>query len=560
MPSLEIRTLKLRMLLAVCVFVFLVGLSIHYLSPVSTALVNEQTSETLWSKTYGSGGAYDVIETSDGGYAVIGPSQASGGGYLLVKINSDGDLQWQKTFSNDYVAYPKSIVGTADGGYAIAGSAGYAGDNYVRIWLVKTDAEGNLQWEKTYGDDCGVSEANCLVETLDGGYAIVGDYASFTGLDGWEFLFVKTDSAGNLQWSKTYGKQDDDRANCIVRTNDGGYAIVGCTSRPGNTPLFWLVKTDTDGNMQWNKNYTNSLWNWAYSAVQTSDGGFALAGIASSEIGGAGSFWLVKTDSVGNIQWNKTFGNNADWVGSVIQTSDSGYAISGRDSNFQDSNFQVVKTDAEGNLQWRHGVTGPAVGNAIIQARDGNYVIAGQYNLNDGTIITNYYFWVTKIGPDGEAPAGTQTPAVTPTPTIATPAPSQLPVPDQSAFSVKSNSTVAQLFFNSTSSELSFTVIGPAGTAGYVKVTIAKSLVSSVQSVKVYLDGSQLNVAITEDVDAWLLSFTYLHSTHRVMISLATNPASTTFLSVENWVWIGMIIILVVVGAGLLFYFKKRKK
>jgi hypothetical protein len=122
MPSLEIRTLKLRMLLAVCVFVFLVGLSIHYLSPVSTALVNEQTSETLWSKTYGSGGAYDVIETSDGGYAVIGPSQASGGGYLLVKINSDGDLQWQKTFSNDYVAYPKSIVGTADGGYAIAGS------------------------------------------------------------------------------------------------------------------------------------------------------------------------------------------------------------------------------------------------------------------------------------------------------------------------------------------------------------------------------------------------------------------------------------------------------
>jgi hypothetical protein len=159
--------------------------------------------------------------------------------------------------------------------------------------------------------------------------------------------------------------------------------------------------------------------------------------------------------------------------------------------------------------------------------------------------------------PNPEAtPRPLPTPTDSPTPTPPS-APSPIPVPDQSFFFVESNSTISELFFNSTSSELSFTVSGTSGTAGYVKFTIAKSLLSSVQNVKVYLDGSQLNVAITEDADSWLLSFTYMHSTHHVRISLATNTA-TTLLGIEYWISIGVIII-VVIGVGLLLYLKKRK-
>jgi hypothetical protein len=158
----------------------------------------------------------------------------------------------------------------------------------------------------------------------------------------------------------------------------------------------------------------------------------------------------------------------------------------------------------------------------------------------------------------GESQTPTPSPTTTPTPTPP-PAPTPIPVPGQSYFFVESNSTVSALFFNSTSSELSFTVSGPSETAGYVKVTIAKSLVSSVQNVKVYFDGSQLNVAITEDADSWLLSFTYTHSTHHVRISLAANAAPTTFLGIDNWIWAGVVIIIVVVGVGLLLYLKKRK-
>ena len=147
----------------------------------------------------------------------------------------------------------------------------------------------------------------------------------------------------------------------------------------------------------------------------------------------------------------------------------------------------------------------------------------------------------------------------TPTPSPVT-SPTPIPVPGQSFFFVESNSTVSELFFNSTSAELSFTVSGPVGTAGYVKVTIAKSLVSSVQSVKVYLDGKQLDVAITSDEDSWLLSFNYLHSTHHVRISLAADAGGATFLGIEYWTWIVIVIIIAVAGVvGFIVWRKKNK-
>jgi hypothetical protein len=144
-------------------------------------------------------------------------------------------------------------------------------------------------------------------------------------------------------------------------------------------------------------------------------------------------------------------------------------------------------------------------------------------------------------------------------PIISTPTPTPISVPNQSYFFVESNSTVTELFFNSSNSELSFTVNGSSGTTGYVKVTIAKSLVSSVQNVKVYLDGEQLSVAITSSEDSWFLNFNYKHSTHHVRISLAANAVAVPFPSLEYLIWILLIIIIAIGGAGILFYFKKHK-
>jgi parallel beta-helix repeat protein len=156
------------------------------------------------------------------------------------------------------------------------------------------------------------------------------------------------------------------------------------------------------------------------------------------------------------------------------------------------------------------------------------------------------------------SPEPSPTPEPTPTPTE-TPSPSPIPVPGQSLFFVKSNSTVTQLFFNSTSAELSFTVNGTSGTSGYVEITIAKSLVSSIQDVKVYLDGDQLNVAISDDGDAWLLNFTYKHSTHQVKVSLAANEPEDTVPN-NDLILIAIVVVIAVVAVASFMVWRKKKK
>ncbi len=135
-----------------------------------------------------------------------------------------------------------------------------------------------------------------------------------------------------------------------------------------------------------------------------------------------------------------------------------------------------------------------------------------------------------------------------------------LPYEKQQLFLLESNSTVSALAFNSTSSELSFTVNGTAETAGYVKVTIAKSLVSNAENIKVYMDGKQLNYEITSNADSWLLSFTYKHSTHHVTISLAANESGSTLLSIESLALIVVVIIIAVAGAVGFVVWRKKKK
>jgi len=161
------------------------------------------------------------------------------------------------------------------------------------------------EWNKTYG---GTSNdvAWSAVQTWDGGYALAGYTESFGAGDS-DFWLVKTDSSGNIQWNKTYGGTNTDYAHSVVQTWDGGYALAGDTwSLELDDADFWLVKTDSSGNMQWSKTYGGTNYDCVRSVVQTWDGGYALAGYTYSFGAGDSDFWLVKTDSSGNIQWNKT--------------------------------------------------------------------------------------------------------------------------------------------------------------------------------------------------------------------------------------------------------------
>jgi lysophospholipase L1-like esterase len=352
-----------------------------------------------WSQTYGGTGddvGRSVVQTFDGGYAIAGTTSSfgvEGSDVYLVKSDSAGNIQWSKTYggTGDDVGY--SVVQTFDGGYAIAGTTSSFGVEGSDVYLVKSDSAGNMQWNKTYGG----AHAYSVVQTSDGGYAIAGEERG-------GIYLVKTDSAGNMQWNKTYEPGDNiwpyeprDNIWCtgwsVVQTSDGGYAIAGeitqgtITTNAGYT-IVHLVKTDSAGNIVWSRVFVAGGTNTdvGRSVVQTFDGGYAIAGTAY----GAGiNVYLVKTDSGGTQVWSQTYGGPLNCYGySVVQTSDGGYAIAGTTFSYDTLNdVYLVKIDSAGNMQWSKtfGGTGDDVGYSVVQTSDGGYAIAGEtYSFGDG--------------------------------------------------------------------------------------------------------------------------------------------------------------------------------
>jgi len=238
-----------------------------------------------------------------------------------------------------------SVRQTSDAGYVIAGTADFSGAGGGDFWLVKTDSSGKQQWNKTYGGT-DYDRAHSVQQTPDGGYIMAGTTDSF-GAGGGDFWLVKTDSSGKQQWSKTCGGTADDWVYSAQQTSDGGYMIAGSTKSFGAGGAdFWLVKTDSSGNQQWNKTYGGTIDEWAYSVRQTSEGGYIIAGIAHYDAG-SGDFWLVKTDPSGNQQWGKTYGGSGyESAESVQETSDGGYVIAGATNSFGagQNEFWLVKT------------------------------------------------------------------------------------------------------------------------------------------------------------------------------------------------------------------------
>jgi len=358
--------------------------------------------ETEWNKTYG--GPLDdwgeaVIETSDGGYALTGYTQSFGAGALdfwLVKADSSGNMQWNRTYGGASGDWAYSVVETSEGGYALTGWTYSFGAGQHDFWLVKVDSSGNVQWNKTYGgpDEDG---ARSIVRTSDGGYAIAGHTDSF-GAGGWDFWLVKVDSSGNMQWNRTYGGIYSEGADCVVETSDGGYALLGYTESFGaGLSDFWLVKADSSGNMQWNRTYGGSLLDHGMSVVETSDGGYAIAGHIESSSGA--DFWLIKVDADGNTQWNKAYNQtDSDFAYSVVETSDGGYALGGFIS-VASGDFWLVKVDSFGNVQWNKtcGGAGADYAYSLVGTSDGGYALAGK---TDSFGVGQNDFWLVKVAPE----------------------------------------------------------------------------------------------------------------------------------------------------------------
>ncbi len=333
-------------------------------------VVSVEADSLMWSQTYGGGGGDwfgSVVETSDGGYALAGFTDSYGVGSYdvwLVKTDEFGNVEWNQTYGGTNYEKADSLVETVDGGYAIAGYRQvlvHPASQHSDAWLVKTDASGNAEWNKTYGGS-GSEWAKSLVATSDGGYALAGFIDPF-GAENTNFWLIKTDEFGDMEWNQTYGGTGRDEAYSLVATSDGGYAIAGTWNNSyggdGGNGEGWLVKTDEFGDMEWNMTYGGDGDDEFRSLVETADGGYALGGTwdYKFDLGGSGvtgDVWLVKTNASGNMEWNMTYGGELKDEGcSVVATSDGGYAVGGSTLSVDVSfshDFWLIKTNEYGSV------------------------------------------------------------------------------------------------------------------------------------------------------------------------------------------------------------------
>jgi hypothetical protein len=269
----------------------------------------------------------------------------------VVKLDANGNLQWTKTIGGPKRDWSSSLIQTSDGGYTIAGYTNSFGVGEADVYVAKLDANGNLQWTKTIGgpdDESGTS----LIQTSDGGYAIAGLTPSF-GAGGLDVYVVKLNANGNLEWTKTIGGKSWVSGLSIFHPSVGGSAIAGSIFFFGAGGWdVYVVKLNANGNLQWTKTIGGEYFDGGRSLIQTADGGYAIAGHTRSFGAGGDDVYVVKLDANGNLQWTKTIGGKNDDAGySLIQTSDGGYAIAGSTKSFGagGKDVYVVKLDRNGN-------------------------------------------------------------------------------------------------------------------------------------------------------------------------------------------------------------------
>lgn len=312
----------------------------------------------VWQKSYGGTGtdsAISVIQTEDGGFIAVGGSSSFSvdSHAWAFKLDSVGNIVWQKTYGYpDYYSGATSIVLAHGGGYIVSGElvSTPIGDDF---WIFKLDSLGNMLWQKTYGGAGMDYPSKAIAPTDDGGYVIAGQTFSFGDVKG-DAWVVKLDGSGNVAWQKTYGGTEYDFFASIAPIDNDGYIATGLTaSFGGGSSDAWVVRLDNAGNIKWQKALGGTNGDQAIAVALTADTGYLVVGYTASFGAGDIDAWALKLDDSGNVVRQMTYGGSkGDYAFSVLSSGDNGFLLAGQTFSFGigEADAWIVKLDANGKV------------------------------------------------------------------------------------------------------------------------------------------------------------------------------------------------------------------
>ena len=289
----------------------------------------------LWDRTFG-GTAIDraraVIETRDGALVVAGATESKSAGEFdawVLKLDANGMLIWERRFGGRATDWASAVVETQDGGLVVAAYTQTTADDPFDFWVFKLTADGELLWERKLGGPK-TDWANAITETRDGGLVVVGHTES-KGAGDADWWVVKLSADGEPQWERTFGGVARDYASAVTATTDGGIVVAGLTESAGAGGVdSRVIKLDTAGNTVWDRIFGGARDDWVRAVIETRDGGHAVAGYTMSTGAGLFDVWALKLDADGNLLWERTFGGTAnDWARALIEMPDGGLAMAG---------------------------------------------------------------------------------------------------------------------------------------------------------------------------------------------------------------------------------------
>ncbi len=375
-----------------------------------------------WNETYGWTSydhGYSLVECSGGGFAIAGYTASYGAGSsdaYLIRTDQNGVMLWNQTYGSTGTEYAWSVVECTGGGFAIAGSTSGFGATNLGVWLIRTDASGNHLWNQTFSGSA-ADHGRAVVECSDGGFAVVGyTYSFITGFSANDLWLIRTDSSGNHQWNHTFGGTGYDEGYALVETS-GGFVITGNTNSFGSGMAdLWVLGVDQNGLLLWNYTSGGSNVEYGRSVIECSSGGFAVAGTTGSFNTGH-DIWFVRLDTNGNHLWTQRYGTTTDdeYGRAVVEVSSGGFALAGYTDGMGagGNDAWLVRTDISGNALWHQTFGGPDddYGYAMVEYSGGGFAIAGSSDIY--TAGTNppdvWLLWTPDTAPTTTIPTTTAT-------------------------------------------------------------------------------------------------------------------------------------------------------